>query len=152
MYPGHNEAKQYNSLRMWNRKSLTVARHGTKGMATSLAQACTLHWDVCQPQQSHAAVARGTTVHQQPPIQVSNCQPATALLCHWSVPLKAPFPSQLNIKGPWILTEKRWFSERLVCHLLNLLAFQLKSSFLAPTTHLPIYWPVMQWAGRPWAQ
>ena len=30
----------------------------------------------------------------------------------------------------------------LVCHLLGLLAFLLKSLFHVPTTHLLMYWPV----------
>lgn len=51
-----------------------------------------------QLQQSHAAVARGTTVHPQPPIQASNCPPATALFCRWSVPLKASSPPPIVYK------------------------------------------------------
>ena len=37
-----------------------------------------------------------------------------------------------------------WFFERLVCQLLSLLAFWLKSLFLVPRTHLPIYRPVVR--------
>ena len=50
------------------------------------------------------------------------------------------------IKGVWIWTEGRFFFfffETLVCHLLCLLAFQLKSLFLVPTTHLLTYWPIL---------
>ena len=53
-------------------------------------------------------------------------------------------PSPFNIKEVWILTQVRWFFGMLIHHLLNLLAFKIKSLFLVLTTCLLIYWPVVQ--------
>ena len=52
-------------------------------------------------------------------------------------------PSPFSIKEARILTQGRWFFGTLVHHLLSLLAFRIKSLFLAPTAHFLIYWPVM---------
>lgn len=59
-------------------------------------------------------------------------------------------PPLSYIKGTLILTEGRWFFKIRVCHLPGLLAFWIKSLFLAPTTRLSIYWPVMLWAVQAW--
>ena len=42
--------------------------------------------------------------------------------------------SPFSIKEDWILTQARWFFGTRVHHLLGLLAFWIKSLFLAPTT------------------
>ena len=60
--------------------------------------------------------------------------------------------SLFSIKDIWILTWVRWVFGTLVHYLLSLLAFQIKSLFLAPTTRLSIYWPVVQWAVRVWTR
>lgn len=53
----------------------------------------------------------------------------------------APFP--FNIKEVRTLTWVRWCFGTLAHHLLSLLVSQIKSLFLAPTTHLLTYWPIM---------
>lgn len=45
---------------------------------------------------------------------------------------------QAGVDGTW------------VCHLLGLLAFQVKSLFFALIPHLLIYWPVLWWAVWAW--
>lgn len=116
--PQNVKQRKFNSGPAWDQR-----RKGPFSPWLRLARSI----ETCQLQQSHAAVARGTAVHLQPPIQVSNCETATALFCRWSVPLKASSPRLLYIKGPWILFHFfwRWFSETLVCHL-GLPAFRLK--------------------------
>ena len=52
-------------------------------------------------------------------------------------------PSAFSIKEIRTLTWVRWCFGTLVHHLLSLLVFQIKSLFLAPTTHLLTYWPVV---------
>ena len=47
-------------------------------------------------------------------------------------------PSPFSIKGVWILTQARWFFGPWVHRLLSLLAFRIKSLFLASTTRLLI--------------
>ena len=54
-----------------------------------------------------------------------------------------PLPNQCKKKKALILTWVRWFSKMLVCHLLWLPVFQIKSLFLALTICLSIYWSVM---------
>ena len=49
-------------------------------------------------------------------------------------------------KKPSIQTQARWLFGTLVHHLFGLLAFQIKSQFLAPTPFLLIYQPVLWWA------
>lgn len=59
--------------------------------------------------------------------------------------------SPFSVKQAWILTQPRWFLGIWVHHYFDLPAFQTKSLFLAPTTHLLIYWPVLQeaiWLGN----
>ena len=55
----------------------------------------------------------------------------------------APPPSFPLYKRSLNLTEARWFFASLVCHLLSLLDFWIKLVFLAQTTCLRIYWPVV---------
>ena len=59
---------------------------------------------------------------------------------------QAPYfpPPSLALKLKFYLKLKSFF-RTLVCHLLSLLAFQIKSFFLAPTPCFSDYWPVMQW-------
>ena len=61
--------------------------------------------------------------------------------------------SPLSIKEAWIPAQARWFLGTGVHPLLSLLAFWIKSLFLAPTTCLSIYWPVVRqpvWAWTQW--
>lgn len=51
-----------------------------------------------------------------------------------------------SIKEAWTLIWGGQFFGTLIYHLLRLLAFQIKSFFLVPTTGLSISWPVVQWA------
>lgn len=44
-----------------------------------------------------------------------------------------------SIKETWVLTSVTWIFGTLVHHLLDLLAFQVKSLFLASTSHLSLY-------------
>ena len=82
-------------------------------------------------------------------LMVSNCQQyCSAIGCHPTGP--SPFPF-LCIKGHWIWIEGVISFETFVCHLLGLLAFWWKSSFLAPTTCLSIYWLVMRQTEQAWA-
>ena len=84
--------------------------------------------------------------HSPPVVGEVQARPIAVLLNHWSTPQWAsPLPI-LCIKGDRIRTEGGWFFETLVCHLLGLLALQLKSLFLARTICLPFYWPVLQGA------
>ena len=53
-------------------------------------------------------------------------------------------PSPFNIKEAWILIWVRWLFGTLVHHFLSLLAFWIKSLFLAPNLSLD-YWPVLWW-------
>ena len=55
-----------------------------------------------------------------------------------------PFP--FSIKGASILTPVRWFFRTLVCHLLGLVALQVKLLFRALAPHLLICWPVVHGA------
>ena len=48
-----------------------------------------------------------------------------------------PLPNQCKKKKALILTWVRWFSKMLVCHLLWLPVFQIKSLFLALTPQCP---------------
>ena len=68
-------------------------------------------------------------------------------------------PSPFSIKEAWILTLVRWFFGTLVHHLLSLLAFWIKSPFLALTTpvltcrvassmNLDSVADLIQWRGR----
>lgn len=70
---------------------------------------------------------------------------------HWQVQEQRDFltkkfatishtPSHFSIKEGSILTQVKWFIGILVHHLL--LAFWMKSLFLAPVTCLSFYWPV----------
>ena len=74
-------------------------------------------------------------------------------LSHWLALQQAPSPSPFSVeKEPRECGLRENVFLRLGCHLLRLLAFWLKSSFLAPTTHLPIYWPVTWQAEQAWAR
>ena len=59
-------------------------------------------------------------------------------------------PSTFSMKEAWLLTQARQLFGTQVHHLLSLPAFLIKSLFLAPTTRLSIYWPVMLWAVQAW--
>ena len=63
----------------------------------------------------------------------------------------ASSPSSVK-KEPKFRPGQDGFFEILVYHFLSLLTFQLKSLFLAPTTCLLIYWPVLQLTEVAWAQ
>ena len=108
---------------------------------------CTLHSDRHQFNRPIQPLVR----HPSGPLlpstwATSNQRPVNNLLLPLVRPLRVPSPSLLYIKGPWMLSEMRGFLETLDCHPLGLLAFWLKSSFLAPTTRIRIYWPVVRWA------
>ena len=60
--------------------------------------------------------------------------------------------SPLSIKEAWIPNQAIWFFGTGVHPLLSLLAFWIKSLFLAPTTCLSIYWPVARQAVWAWTQ
>lgn len=70
----------------------------------------------------------------------SYSSPTQPLVCTTVGP--SPIPSSIYKEPKFGLMENGFF-ETLVCHLLGLLAFL---SFLAPTTHLQIDWPVVQQA------
>ena len=54
-----------------------------------------------------------------------------------------PTPFSIN-KEVWVLTWGRWFFGTLVHYLFSLLAFWIKSLFLAPKLRLSIYRPVVR--------
>ena len=56
----------------------------------------------------------------------------------------------INVKEAWILTQARWFFGTRAHHLLGLLAFRIKSLFLAPTAPLSIYWHLVWRAVQDW--
>ena len=56
------------------------------------------------------------------------------------------------IKETWVLTQARRLSGTWGHHLFGLLAFWIKSLFLAPTSCLSIYWHIVWWAVRAWKQ
>ena len=53
-------------------------------------------------------------------------------------------PSLCFIKETSIQLQVEWVFGILVCHLLRLLAFQIKLVFLVPTLCLPVYWPALK--------
>lgn len=55
-------------------------------------------------------------------------------------------------KETWAPTQARWFSGMWGHHLFGLLAFRIKSLFLAPTCCLSIYWHIVWWAVWAWTQ
>lgn len=61
-------------------------------------------------------------------------------------------PPPFSIKEAWMLLWVKWFFGRLVGHLMGLLAFQIKSLFLAPPSRLLIDWPVVWRAVWAWTQ
>ena len=74
-------------------------------------------------------------------------------LSHWLGSQWAPPPSILLYRRSRNLAWEDGVLEALLCHLLCLLAFWLKSLFFASTTCLTIYWPDVwwaQWAWTPW--
>ena len=99
---------------------------------------CTLHSDRDQFNRPIQPLVR----HPSGPLlpstwATSNQRPVNNLLLPLVRPLRVPSPSLLYIKGPWMLSEMRGFLETLDCHPLGLLAFWLKSSFLAPNNSYP---------------
>lgn len=86
---------------------------------------------------------------QRLPWATVNQRPLVVLLSHWSVPQRAPPPTLVLKRN---LTEGRRFFEKLVCHLLSLLVFPVKSLFCVWTTRLPICWPLLWRAKWTWAR
>lgn len=64
---------------------------------------------------------------------------------HQEVCKKQPHPSPFSTKETWNLTRVRYFYGTLLHYLPGLLAFQIKSLFIAPAPRLSIYWRVV-WA------
>lgn len=102
------------------------------------------------PPESHPSIHFTNSVNEPPLVSKLQCSgsalvsmavgPSSKQVTVSEWPLVPPPPFALYKRSP-----KSPF-ETVVCHLLSLLAFQLKSISLAPTMHLWICWPVLQWA------
>lgn len=75
--------------------------------------------------------------------------PFWGLTCTKKSATNSHSPSHFSIKEPWILNSGKIFGT-LVCHLPDLLAFGIILLFLDPTSHLLIYWPIVQWVVWVW--
>ena len=68
--------------------------------------------------------------------------------CTKKFPATSHTLSPFSIKEAWATTLVRWLFGTLANHLLSLLTLWIKLLFLALTTCLLIYWPVMQQTGE----
>ena len=80
------------------------------------------------------------------PLKARSLQEVCHLPLSFNLKLSPASPLPFASEKPEFYRELRWFFRTLVHHLLGFLALQIKSLFLVPTSHLSVYWSVVQQA------